>query len=188
MLISAYTYCISLTWKKINASFQPSFGAFASLFEKEWHCWGLLKAGALRCWEGTGRSQWWCRTCSFPLFFPSFSKSSWNLFLSPFFRIQNILMPGSSRIRFSSNQPLHSSMAAVQPLWGREGLGWRRAWWGQNAPAELVNPAVHLWISVNNPHLCRYKWSHSHVSKAWRLLNCEIWCPRLRDALITALY
>lgn len=147
-----------------------------------WEGMGLLKDSW--CWSGARRPQWWCRTCSFPLFFPSFS-NSWNLFLSHFFRTQNLLMPGSSRVQvfLKSASPYPTAPWLLLSLCG-VGMGI-----GLECPSRAGEPnCPRVWISVANPHLCRYKWSHPHVSKAWRLMTFEISCPRLTDALITVLH
>lgn len=103
-----------------------------------WEGMGMLEG--CWCWGGAKRSQWWCRTCSFPLFFPSFSNSSWNLFLSHFSRIQNLLMPGSSKIKvFLKSASPHStaprllfSLCGEERVWDGEG-----AWMGQDGWTQL---------------------------------------------------
>ena len=73
----------SLTWKKRNASFQPSFCGFASTFEKELDYWRVHGAGGV-LEELSGNAVY---ALSLP-FFLSLSIPSGNLFLSDFFRIQ----------------------------------------------------------------------------------------------------
>lgn len=153
-----------------------------------WEGMELLKGSW--CWGGSRRSQWWFRTCSFPLFFPPFSNSSWNLFLSPFLRIQNVLIPDYSIIQvFLKSVSSHSTApwllfrpCGAEKVWDGEGPD------GGRMPQQSCWAQLPTWIAGANAHLCRYKWSHPHVSKAGRLMTLEIWCPRLRDVLITALH
>lgn len=125
------------------------------------------------------------------LFFPFFSNSSWNFFLYYLFRVQNLLIPGSSRIQvfLKSASPYSTAHGCCCAFveWGR--LGMEKGSDGDRMPSTAGEPRCpHVWISGDNPHLCRYNWSHPHGSKAWRLTTTEIWCPRIRDALITALH
>lgn len=131
---------------KRNASIQPSFGDFASIFEKEWGCWRVPGAeGMLEDLSGDADTLFPSLFSLFLRFLKRFSFPLLQDTESPNARLfQNTSFP-----QFSLSLP-HSTTVAVQPLWSRERLGWK-------CPSTAGEPNC-PWVcfSVANPHLCRY--------------------------------